>query len=186
SEPRLRRAIAGAASGAAAVLAAWLLTAWLLPAGVAGAAGYGPGTRGPAGGMRLEVWDARAERVVHHRPVTAGERFTLRHVHSVTRRPVRETYSATTDGVAMEELWFDTFGANLPAGPERIGPVTTTFLVEDHGYRVLHHGRLMPVVPLLTGRPRVNHELLFTDGSRLRLLDLVPPSTPLELRIAAG
>ncbi|MQA26969.1 MAG: DUF1850 domain-containing protein [Micromonosporaceae bacterium] len=139
-----------------------------------------------SGGLRLEIWDAGAARIAHTRQVTSGERFTLRHVHSVTHRPVKETFSVTADGIAMEELWFDTFGANLPAGPERIGDVTTTFLVEDGGYRVLHHGRLMPTVPLLAGRPHVNHELFFADGVRLRLLDLVAPSTSVELRVAAG
>ena len=172
---RRRGAVVGAMTGAAAILAAWLLVAT-----VSGGAAAGPG------GLRLEIWDTGAGRLLHSREVAAGERFTLRHVHSVTRRPVRETYSATAAGIAMEELWFDTFGANLPAGPERIGGITTTFRVEDGGYRVLHHGRLLPTAPLLIGRPSVNHELFFADGDRLRLLELAPPSTPVELRIAAG
>jgi hypothetical protein len=169
--------------------AAWLLgAAAAILAITAAALLFWPGTSHLAGtgGLRLELWDHSRGEAVHSRAAEPGEAFQLRHVHSVTRRPVVETFSVTTDGVAMEELWFDEFGANLPAGPERIGDVTTTFLSEAGGFRVLHHGRLLPTVPLRVGSPPVNHVLTFSDGTRLRLLDVAEPWTYLEIRVVGG
>ncbi len=104
--------------------------------------------------------------------VEAGDRLLLEHTHSVTKRPVAEVFSVGQGGIAMEEIRFDTFGANLPAGPERIGDITTTFLREDAGYyRVLHHGRPIETVPIRVGGPSVNHVLTLPDGRRVRLLD---------------
>lgn len=162
------------------------LRAVLVMATVLGLVGAGVvwlGGRSDAAGLRLEVWDHETQQAVHTRPVSAGERFELRHTHSVTRRPVREIFSVAPDGVAMEELWFDEFGPNLPAGAEQIGEVTTTFLAEGGGYRVLHHGRLLPTVPLRVGSAGVDHRVIFADGAQLRLLDVARPGAFVELRI---
>jgi hypothetical protein len=137
-------------------------------------------------GLRLEVYDHGTKQIVHTRMVEPGEMFRMRHTHSVTRRPVFETFSVTAEGIAMEELWFDDFGPNLPAGPEDIGGTRTTFLIENGAFRVLHHGRLLPTVPLRVGSPSVEHVLTFADGTRLRLLDVAAPAAYLELRVTAG
>lgn len=132
---------------------------------------------------RLEIVDQRAERVVYSRPVIAGERFQLTHTHSVTRRPVEEIFSVGPKGIHLEELRFDEFGPNLPSGPERIDGVTTTFRHVAGEYRVSHHGRPLGTLPLLTGGPKVDHAVIFADGRRVRLLDVAPPRSPVELRI---
>lgn len=168
-------------TGPAAPSLAALLAALLLLSLLGGAATAGATT---SAGLRLEVWDREAGRAVHTRAVAVGERFELRHTHSVTRRPVIETFSvAGPEGIAIEELWFDEFGPNLPAGPERIGDTTTTFRHEPGGFRVLHHGRLLPTLPVLAGSPGVDHVVWFADGTRVRLLDLVRPAAPVELVI---
>lgn len=136
--------------------------------------------------LRLEVYDHSTQQTVHTRVVEPGEIVRMRHTHSVTRRPVFETFSVTADGVAMEELWFDEFGPNLPAGPEDIGGTRTTFVIENGAFRVLHHGRLLPTVPLRVGSPSVEHVLTFADGTRLRLLDVAAPAAHVELRVTAG
>jgi hypothetical protein len=86
----------------------------------------------------------------------------------------------------MEELWFDEFGPNLPAGPEQIGSVTTTFHREADGFRVVHHGRLLPTVPLRVGSASVDHVLTFIDGADLRLLEIARAGAYVELRVTGG
>lgn len=132
---------------------------------------------------RLEVVDQRSGQVVYGRPVVDGERFTLTHTHSVTRREVQETFSVGQGGIHMEELRFDQFGPNLPAGPERIDGVLTTFRHVGGEFRVDHHGRVLGTVAMLTGGPSVDHTLRFADGERVRLLELVDARSPVELRV---
>ncbi|MBB4930265.1 hypothetical protein F4561_001085 [Lipingzhangella halophila] len=135
-------------------------------------------------GLRLEIVDQTRQRVLFVREVEAADRLLLEHTHSVTKRPVEEVFSVGRGGIAMEELRFDEFGANLPAGPQTIGGVTTTFRHEDAGYyRVLHHGRPLGTVPLRVGGPKVDHVLTLPGGDRVRLLDLAPRGTNVELGI---
>lgn len=125
-----------------------------------------------------------AGQVLYARPIVVGGTFRLEHTHSVTRRPVVETFSvATPDTIALEELWFDTFGANLPFGPETIEGRTTTFLEVDDGYRVLHHGTPIGVVPLLVGSAEVDHVVEFDDGQRVHLLDIARRWQQVELAV---
>ncbi|MFC3522571.1 DUF1850 domain-containing protein [Streptomonospora nanhaiensis] len=140
-----------------------------------------PGAAAPGRRLRFVVTDMDAGRVVHAHPVAVGEHVVLRHTHSVSKRPVEEVFAVAPPGrLAMAEMRFDTFGANLPAGPERIGSVTTTFLRTDEGYRVLHHNRPLDRVQQMVGGPRVDHVLTFPDGRRLRLLDVVERGTRVE------
>jgi len=136
------------------------------------------------GGPRLVVHDVEQGRSVYERSVEIGEPFELTHTHSVTERRVRETFSVLDRStIAIEELWFDEHGANLPTGPEQIGDTTTTYLEEPDGYRVLHHGHPIGTLPLLVGSPGVDHVLRFDDGERLRLLDVARAGARIEITV---
>jgi hypothetical protein len=119
--------------------------------------------------------------LVYEREVEPGETFVLEHTHSVTRRLVRETFSVL-DGetIALEELWFDEFGPNLPAGPE-VFDHDVTWLHEGGAYRVVHHSYPIGVVPLRVGSATVDHTLTFADGQRVRLLDIAPRGAWVDL-----
>ncbi len=133
-------------------------------------------------GPHFEVRDQRTGEVFYSRPIDVGETFVLEHTHSVTRRLVVETFSAL-DGetIAIEEMWFDRNGPNLPTGPEPLGDGETTFIYEDDGsYRVIHHSYPLGTVPLLVGSESVNHTLTFDDGDRIRLLDIAKRGTAVE------
>ncbi|MFD0774873.1 DUF1850 domain-containing protein, partial [Streptomonospora algeriensis] len=137
--------------------------------------------------LRFVVADADSGRVVLSVPAAAGERVTLRYIHSVSKRPVEEEFSiGGAAGLLMQEMRFDTFGANLPAGPEHIGSTTTTFLRERDGYRVLHHGRPLGDVELMVNSSRSGQELLLPDGARVRLLDVAEYGTRVELGVEGG
>ena len=136
------------------------------------------------GGARLVVYDVEEGRSVYERSVEVGERFELTHTHSVTERRVIETFSVLDPStIAIEELWFDEHGANLPTGPEQVGDTTTTYLEEPDGYRVLHHGHPIGTLPLLVGSPGVDHVLRFDDGERLRLLDVARAGARIEVSL---
>ena len=151
---------------------------------VAGAALWLGGVRG--GDLRLVVIDHDSGAVVYTRPVEIGERFVLEHTHSVTRRPIVETFSvADEETIAIEELWFDEFGPNLPAGPEQLGD-HAEFLHEDGAFRVLHHGFPIGTVPLRVGSPAVDHVLTFSDDERVRLRDIARSGAWLDLVVRLG
>ncbi|WP_017536738.1 MULTISPECIES: DUF1850 domain-containing protein [Nocardiopsis] len=108
------------------------------------------------------------------------------HTHSISKRPVEEEFSVRGGVLCMEEMRFDTFGANLPVGPEHVGGTTTEFLREEDGYRVLHHGRPLVAVEVMVGGPEVDHTLALPGGRRVRLLDLAVRGTRVELRVRGG
>ena len=143
---------------------------------------------GGGGTSQFEVRDQLSGEVYYARPMELGETFTLQHIHSVTRRPVIETFSVLdAETVAIEEMWFDQPGPNLPTGPEQLGDGETTFIYEDDGsYRVVHHSYPIGSVPLLVGSESVNHTLTFTDSDDIRLLDIAERGTAVEFTIRSG
>jgi len=52
-------------------------------------------------------------------PASAGAEFRLTWIHTVSKRPVSETYGVDAGGkICLKELVFDHEGPNLPSGPE--------------------------------------------------------------------
>lgn len=76
----------------------------------------------------LTVRPARGEGLLWAAPVGPGAQVALRWTHTVTRRPVSETYAIEPDGrLRLAEMVFDQFGPNLPSAPEgattwQVGP----------------------------------------------------------------
>jgi hypothetical protein len=123
--------------------------------------------------------------VVYERQTEVGETFELRHTHSVTRREVVETFSVLDETtLAIEELVFDEHGPNLPAGPQHVG-AHATYETDGDLVRVRHHGEPIGTLPLMVGSESVDHTVVFEDGQRLRLLDVVRRGGRVEL-IAEG
>ena len=121
----------------------------------------------------LVLRDADTGMPLHRRAVAVGEHFELHHTHSVTRRPVVETFGVDdTPGLTLEGMVFDHPGPNLPTGPERFGDRMTTFTAADGVYRVDHHGYPIGRVTIRVGTPTVDHTFAFSDGTTLRFLEL--------------
>lgn len=156
-------------------------------AGLVLAAGMLPPATGAAETTTFEVVAHGESAVVFARQLEVGATFRLEHTHSVTRRPVVETFSVQDEStLAIEELWFDEPGPNLPAGSEPSGEGHTTFLREDGAFRVLHHGAAIGSLPLMVGGPSVDHTVVFADGERLRLLDVVRRGERVELAVGGA
>ncbi|HYF92669.1 MAG TPA: DUF1850 domain-containing protein [Symbiobacteriaceae bacterium] len=67
----------------------------------------------------LTVRPARGQGLHWAAPITAGGEFVLRWTHTVTRRPVAETYTVESDGrIRLMRMVFDQYGPNLPSAPE--------------------------------------------------------------------
>ena len=132
----------------------------------------------------LVLRDADTGAELHRRVVAVGERVELRHTHSVTRRPVVETFGVDdSPGLTLEGMVFDHPGPNLPTGPERFGDRMTTFTAVDGVYRVDHHGYPIGRVTIRVGTPAVDHTLAFADGATLRFLDLMRAGGGIELEV---
>ncbi|MFP4148348.1 MAG: DUF1850 domain-containing protein [Nitriliruptoraceae bacterium] len=128
--------------------------------------------------------DGATGQVLFERAVEPGERVELHHTHSVTRRPVVEIFGVdTTPTLTLEGMVFDHPGPNLPTGPERFGGRLTGFTTVDGVYRVDHHSYPIGSVTIGVGRPSVDHTLVFSDGTRVRFLDLTRAGAAIELEV---
>ncbi len=186
---RPTRAVAQGAAARLGVVGAGVagVLALVLVVVLAALALAGPATspRGEAAtGAALIVRDVGADEVVAAREVHVGDEVELRHRHSVTRRPIRERFSVLDrERLALEELWFDAHGPNLPAGPDQVPP-QAEWTAEDGAYRVIHPSTPQPSVPVATGSADVDHRVLLPNGEELVLLEHVEAGTLVELAIA--
>jgi hypothetical protein len=81
----------------------------------------------------LTVRPARGTGLLWAVPAPAGTAFTLTWTHTVTRRPIIETYTVEPDRrLCIREMVYDQFGPNLPAGPEE----GTTWRIEGNAAHV--------------------------------------------------
>lgn len=140
----------------------------------------------PARDVTFGVIDVEAGSVLAAYELASGEPITLQHRHSVTRRMVRERFTLDADGsIRLIDLWFDTHGPNLPAHADML-PEGATLHIEDGGYRVVHTSTTMELLPLLVGGDDVDHELVFADGTTVRLLAVARAGAALHLRSLEG
>lgn len=170
----------GAASPDARLRRRWIVAAGLVVATILIGVAWWPDRT-----TYLVVVDASDQTVLYQRVVESGDEVALEHQHSVTGRTVRERFVILDSAsLGMVSLEFDRHGANLPTGPERIGSVTTTYReMEDGSYRVLHHERPLPTVPMIVGSHDVDHTLVFGDDDHVRLLSVARPWQQVELKV---
>jgi hypothetical protein len=114
------------------------------------------------------------KKIVFQKLVKKNDVITLDYVHSVTEQPVYEDfYVKDNSTLAMKEMRYDSFGANLPVGPEKLKNEETKFIVEENCYKILYENRTFDIVPLRVGQVIADHTFIFKDKSKLRLLDIV-------------
>ncbi len=121
----------------------------------------------------FNITDHDSGRVLFQKRLGVDESFTLHYIHSVTNQPVDEIfYIKDKYTLALREMRYDSFGANLPVGPEQLKNETTQFHKRDGYYQILYENRSFDVVPLRVGQVVANHKLFFEDGSKVRFLDI--------------
>jgi len=126
----------------------------------------------------LIVREHETGEVLLRKGMEINESFTLDYVHSITKQPVQEIYFVRdSNTLALKEMHYDSFGSNLPVGPEHLATEDITFSVEDGYYKITYENRTFDRVPLRVGQVVADHTLLFGDGTRLRLLDVTEGGT---------
>jgi len=121
----------------------------------------------------LQVRKYETGKIVYQKKLQLGETFTLTYIHSVTEQPVYEVFFVKDKNtLALKEMRYDSFGANLPVGPEKLRNEETKFIVEEDYYKILYQDRSFNIVPLRVGQVIADHTLVFEDGESLHLLDV--------------
>ena len=135
--------------------------------------------------IMFQVRNYETGEVVYQRIMRLGETFTLEYIHSVTAQPVYEVFFVKDQNtLALQEMRYDSFGANLPAGSEKLRDEETRFIVEKGFYKILYENRSFQIVPLRVGQVIADHTLVFEDGERLRFLNLVGGGTYVEYYVS--
>ncbi len=128
-------------------------------------------------GSVLEVSRLDDRRVLLCEPVQPGELFVLAFTHSVNRRPVYDTLRAESDHMVIVGSRFDAFGAGMPESSTAEG----TLEVAEDGWLQWTVNRPVPEIVVRVGR--VADHFLRLKGRDIRLADLAPPGTALNLRV---
>ncbi|WP_176719894.1 DUF1850 domain-containing protein [Desulfuribacillus alkaliarsenatis] len=134
--------------------------------------------------LQLYIVDGRTKDLLYNRNIEVEETFTLEYIHSVTNRRVFEEYRVYNEQqIEIYEMRFDEFGANLPVGPEQVDGFWTEFIVSDEYYIVRYQNRLFDRIPLQVGIVVADHTIVFADGERLRLRDIITDRSFIEILV---
>lgn len=118
-------------------------------------------------------------KVLMQTPAKPGEKFTVKWIHSVSHRPVTETYKIENDlNISIYEMLFDTFSANLPASPD----YNTKWEYHDDYIRVYNYDVIFDAVPVVIGKVVADHTLYFRDKV-VPLRDLYKPGGFVKIRV---
>lgn len=121
----------------------------------------------------------RFNEVVLQNKAVRGEMFDVYWTHSVSRRPVIETYKIEDDYmISIEQMIFDTFSANLPASPD----YDTKWEYTDDYIRVYNYDVEFDAVPVVIGKVRADHILIYKDLN-VHLKDVYKPGGYVKIRV---
>ena len=116
--------------------------------------------------------------VVFIRPVYEGDRYAVRFIHSVARRPVDEIYEIAPDCSILRETVYDMMGAGLPYEPLE----GQTFTVENDKYVIRGFDMRNPAATSGINTVVADHTLLI-GGDEYPLRRWVPSGKPLTFRV---
>lgn len=119
----------------------------------------------------LEVRVNSTEELVYQQEAKIGDIFDIHWIHSVTLRPVTETYKFEALGkIPIIKMTFDEFGPNLPAHPES----DQYWIIEDGKFNVLGYEIVFERVPVTIGAVVSDHSLIY-DGKITYLKEVYRP-----------
>ncbi len=127
----------------------------------------------------LEISCGRTGDYLWFKRVAPGQQFSLEFIHSVTLRPVKETYRVEPDAtISIVEMEFDSSGPNLPAGPEG----STRWIIEKDRFRVVDYDVRLPEIALAVGQVVANHKLVL-NRYNLSLVDIAGPGSYIKIAV---
>lgn len=111
-------------------------------------------------------------------PAKPQDKFSVKWTHSVSLRPVIETYKIEDDlSISIYEMIFDSFSANLPSSPNR----DEIWEYNDDYIRVYNYDIIFDSVPVVIGKIVANHTLFFKDKV-IPLKDIYKPGGYVKIR----
>ena len=116
--------------------------------------------------------------VVFILPVYEGDRYTIRFIHSVARRPVDEIYEIASDCSILRETVYDMMGAGLPYEPA----AGQAFTVEDGKYHIRGFDMRIPALTYRINKVVADHTLLI-GRDVYPLKRWAAPGKPLTFRV---
>lgn len=117
--------------------------------------------------------------IIYQSSIDTGDEVTVKWTHSVSIRPVYETYCVNDDlKFDVKEMIFDTYSANLPSQPEG----QTKWEFREDSIRVYNYDLEFEEIPIVIGAVRANHILIFKD-ERIVLKDRYKPGGYVKVRI---
>ncbi|MGB3367471.1 MAG: DUF1850 domain-containing protein [Acidaminobacteraceae bacterium] len=131
--------------------------------------------------MEVFVFDKgeRFNEIVLQSKANIGDTFDVYWTHSVSRRPVIETYKIEDDYmISIEQMIFDTFSANLPASPD----YDTKWEYTKDYIRVYNYDVEFDAVPVVIGKVRADHILIYKDLN-VHLKDVYKPGGYVKIRV---
>jgi len=124
----------------------------------------------------LRITTTKEGRAVLCAEMAEEEEFTLSFIHSVNKRPVRDTLRVEGNHLLIVKSRYDSFGAGMPETSTENG----TLQFDRDGWLVWMVNRPVPEVNLFVGRV-ANHSLSL-KGREIALADLAEPGTSLSIR----
>ncbi|NLT94606.1 MAG: DUF1850 domain-containing protein [Clostridia bacterium] len=119
----------------------------------------------------LEVRIGETDELIYQQPAKVGDCFDIQWTHSVTLRPVIETYQLEAPGkISMVKMEFDEFGPNLPAHPE----FNQYWIIADGKYTVMGYDLVFERVPVTIGAVVADHTLVY-NGIKTPLKNVYRP-----------
>lgn len=143
------------------VLTAGLILLFLLPAMSVSATADGQ--------PHLVVRDFDNGKIILALKVKSGDRFTIRYIHSVDKKPIFEQFRLDPDrGLVLEKTWFRIFGAGLGHWPGH-GQLTQ----KDGWITIDKMNYTLGSFVLRIGSPGVDHTILYHQ-QKINLSALAP------------
>jgi hypothetical protein len=131
--------------------------------------------------LQVYIFDQgeRFNEIIYQSLIEIDDEVTVKWTHSVSIRPVYETYTVNKDlKFDVKEMIFDTYSANLPSKPER----NTKWEFREDSIRVYNYDLEFDEIPIVIGAVRANHILLYKDD-KIVLKDKYRPGGYVKVRV---
>lgn len=131
--------------------------------------------------IQVFIFDKGADyqKILYQERVNNESFFSIHWIHSVSRRPIIETYKIEDNNeISLFEMIFDSFSPNLPSSPE----YHTKWEYFENYIKVTGYDLVFTEVPVVIGQVIADHTLYFKDQI-IPLKDLYKPGGYVKIKV---